>query len=170
MTNPQLTPERYGGEPLYAGLAHNYSQRERPFTITVAGPERYDGGPPTIYVVDACSTESAWSKALAWHMTAEETPDCLVLEDGSFEGIPAGAAGFHWSDLRSAHRRQRSLDDLADDATELVHAFDEAARAHMGPDGEVQAEDLPAYERAVAQLRFDGWAIVRALSALDGRD
>ncbi|MFC9604584.1 hypothetical protein ACFTTN_14135 [Streptomyces niveus] len=170
MRNAQITPERYGGEPLYAGLARDYSQTERPFTVTVAGPERYDGGSPTTYVLDACSTEKAWAQALAWHMAAEETPDCFVLEDGSFDGMPSGRAGIDWSDLRPEYRRQRALDGLADEATELVRAFDEATRAHMDPDGEVRQEHRPEYEQAVSQVRFDGWAMVRALSALDGRD
>lgn len=170
MNHTQLTPERYGGEPLYTGLADDCSQRVRPFTVTVTGPERYDGGRPTTYVVDACSTEKAWAQVLAWHMTAEETPDCFVLEDGSFEGLPGGRPGIDWSDLRPELQRQRALDDLADDATELVRAFDEATRAHMDPDGEVRPEHRAAYERAVAQVRFDGWTMVRALSALDGRD
>ena len=58
MKHTQLTAERYGGGTLYASLASDYSQRERPFTVTVAGPERYDGGRPTTYVLDACSTET----------------------------------------------------------------------------------------------------------------
>ncbi|MFF2940215.1 hypothetical protein ACFVSQ_10270 [Streptomyces niveus] len=169
MRNAQSTPERYGGEPLHAGLPRDYSQTERPFTVTVAGPERYDGGRPTTYVLDACSTEKAWARALAWHMAAEETPDCFVVEDGSFEGTPGGRAGVDWSDLRPECQRQRALDGLADYATELVRAFDEATRAHMGPDGEVRQEHRPAYERAVSRVRFDGWTMVRALSALDGR-
>jgi hypothetical protein len=170
MDHFQQTPERYGGEPLYAGLPRDYSQRERPFTVTVTGPERYDGGLPTIYVLDACSTEQAWAQALAWHMAAEETPDCFVLEDGSFEGLPGGRAAMSWSDLRPEFQRLRALDDLADEATELVRAFDEATRAHMGPDGDVRPECRDAYERAVTQVRFDGWTMVRALSDLDGRD
>ncbi|MGJ3558933.1 hypothetical protein ACR6C2_08110 [Streptomyces sp. INA 01156] len=91
------TPERYGGEPLYGNLLADYSQRERPFTVTVIGPERHDctgrSGSATRYVLDACSTEKAWAAALAWHIGAEETPDCMVVADESYEGLPRTATG-----------------------------------------------------------------------------
>ncbi|TFV33179.1 hypothetical protein E4K10_30330 [Streptomyces sp. T1317-0309] len=84
------TPERYGGEPLYGNFPKDYEQTDRPFTVTVAGPERHSGGSPTTYVVEACSTEKAWARTLGWLMETYESPDCLVIEDASYEGLPAG--------------------------------------------------------------------------------
>ncbi|MFJ7489714.1 hypothetical protein ACIQZB_00385 [Streptomyces sp. NPDC097727] len=143
------TPERFGGEPLYGNLPLDYRQRERPFTVTIADVGRYDSERPSTYVVDACSTEKAWVKALAWHMEAEESIDCYVLADESFEGLPDGAPGIEWSDLRPERKRQRDLDDLADKAAELVRQYkaDGTGRVHEGA----------------------AWPMVRELAGLDGR-
>ncbi|WP_405893772.1 hypothetical protein OG272_15975 [Streptomyces sp. NBC_00104] len=168
-TNDIQTPERYGGEPLYGNLPADYSQRERPFTVTVADPGRYSTGRPTRYVVTACSTEKAWALALAWHIVAEETPDCMVLADESHEGLPDGERGIHWNDLRPEHQRQRDLDDLADQATELLEQFDAEIATCVDDNGEIRQDQRTAYERAVAGHRFDGWCLVRQLSTLDGR-
>lgn len=88
-------------------------------------------------------------KALAWHMGAEESIDCYVLDDESFEGLPDGAPGFQWNDLRPELKRQRDLDDLADQAAELL-------RQCKG-DGTGRAREGAA------------WAMVRELAGLDGR-
>ncbi|MGY3199762.1 hypothetical protein [Streptomyces sp. TE5632] len=168
------TPERYGGEPLYGNLPADYSQRERPFTVTVIGPERHDctgrSGSATRYVLDACSTEKAWAAALAWHIAAEETPDCMVVADESYEGMPRGRHELSCTDLGPEHNRRRGLDDLADEATELVKRFDDETAAYMDDNGETRPEKRPAYETAVSNRRFEGWGLVRRLSALDGRD
>ncbi|MFE6551701.1 hypothetical protein ACFVHS_25325 [Streptomyces sp. NPDC057746] len=164
------TPERYGGEPLYGNLPNDYEQTARPFTVTVAGPERHGGGSPTRYVVEAFSAEKAWARALAWVMENGQSPDCLVIEDASHEGLPGGRSGIDFDDLRPEYARQRNLDDLADTATELVDQFDKATRAHVDDLGDIRPESREEYDKAVAAFRFDGWALVRQLSALDGRD
>ncbi|MGW1659107.1 hypothetical protein [Streptomyces atratus] len=143
------TPERFGGEPLYGNFPLDYRQRERPFTVTIADAGRYHSERPSKYVVDACSTEKAWAKALAWHMEAEENIDCYVLDEESFEGLPDGAPGFQWNDLRPEYKRQRDLDDLADQAAELLRQHEEDGTGHM-------------HEGAA-------WAMVRELAGLDGR-
>ncbi|MET9083686.1 hypothetical protein ABZX77_17625 [Streptomyces sp. NPDC004237] len=107
------TPELYGGEPLYDGFPDDYSARDRTFTVTIAGTERYDGEKPHKYVLEARSTQVAWAEALAWHMVAEETPDCYVVAGESFAGVPAGDVGFQWNDLRAEQKRRRNLDGLA---------------------------------------------------------
>ncbi|MET8609768.1 hypothetical protein [Streptomyces misionensis] len=168
------TPERYGGEPLYGNLPDDYRQNERPFTVTVIGPERHDctgrSGGPIRYVLDACSTEKAWAAALSFHMAAEETPDCMVVADESYEGLPQGEHRRGHIDLRPEHERRRQLNDLADDATELVKRFDAETVRYVGDNGEIRPENQRAYEAAVSNHRFDGWGLVRRLSALDGRD
>lgn len=164
------TPERYGGEPLYGNLPDDYSQTQRPFTVTIIGPERHDSsGYATRYVVDAYSTEKAWAKALAWHIAIEETPDCMVVADESHEGVPQGRAGLHYSDLRPEHKRQHDIDDLAEQATELVERFDRATAAFIDGQGEIRPEYQAEYQQAVSSHQADGWGLVRTLSALDGR-
>lgn len=168
------TPERYGGEPLYGNLPADYRQNERPFTVTVIGPERHDctgkSGSATRYVLDACSTEKAWAAALAWHMASEETPDCMVVADESYEGLPRGDHKLGYIDLRPEHERRRSLDDLADDATELVDGFHAETAKYVDGNGEVRPEKQRAFEAAVSNARFDGWVLLVKLASLDGRD
>lgn len=163
------TPERFGGEPLYGPFPDDYSHRERPFTVIIAGPERHDGHKPTKYVVEACSTQIAWAKALAWHMEAEETVDAYVLAAESHEGIPAGDAGFHWSDLRTEHARQRDLDDLADQAAELVSQYEESVTGHVDADGEPLPGRAGYVDEVVSKYESDAWPMVRRLAVLDGR-
>ncbi|MEU1853929.1 hypothetical protein ABZ499_32900 [Streptomyces sp. NPDC019990] len=168
------TPERYGGEPLYGNLPDDYRQTERPFTVTVIGPERHDytgrGGGATRYVVDACSTEKAWAAALAWHMAVEETPDCMVVADESYEGLPQGRHKLGHIDLRPAHQRRRDLDDLTDEATELTERLEAATAQHLDANRDILPGKQATYEQAIAKHYFDGWLLVCRLSALDGRD
>ncbi|MFD0209142.1 hypothetical protein ACFVH9_08390 [Streptomyces hirsutus] len=167
------TPERYGGEPLYGNLPADYGQNERPFTVTVIGPERHDAsgksGSATRYVLDACSTEKAWAAALAWHIAAEEAPDCMVVADESYEGLPQDSHRLGHIDLRPEHERRRGLDDLADQATELLSRFGGVTAAYVDDQGEIRPEHREAYGRAVSQYRFEGWGLVRTLASLDGR-
>ncbi|GGQ49855.1 hypothetical protein GCM10010250_21790 [Streptomyces althioticus] len=168
------TPERYGGEPLYGNLPADYRQNERPYTVTVRGPERHGctgpSGGPARYVLDACSTEKAWAAALAWHMAAEETPDCYVVADESYEGLPQGDHKLGCIDLRPAFERRRGLDDLADEATELTERLEAETARYRDGNGEILPGKQAAFEGAVANHRFDGWTLVCKLSALDGRD
>ncbi|MFF4726371.1 hypothetical protein ACFY3M_13670 [Streptomyces mirabilis] len=175
MTGKHLeTPERYGGEPLYGNLPADYRQNERPFTVTVIGPERHDctgrSGSATRYVLDACSTEKAWAAALAWHMAAEETPDCMVVADESYEGLPQGDHKLGHTDLRPAHNRRRELDDLTDDATEMLTRYDCLTSVYVTDDGQVPPEWREAYDNTRRSFWRDGWGLVRKLSSLDGRD
>ncbi|WP_019061736.1 hypothetical protein [Streptomyces prunicolor] len=162
------TPERFGGEPVYGNLPLDYRQTVRPFTVTVAGPERYDGTRPTTYVVDECSTEKAWVKALAWHMVADETIDCYVIADESHEGLPDGERGIHWSDLRTEYQRQRDLDDLADQAAELVHEYEEAVTGHVDADGDALPDRHGHVDGVVSKYEADAWPMVRRLAGLNG--
>jgi hypothetical protein len=168
------TPERYGGEPLYGNLPADYRQNDRPFTVTVIGPERHDctghSGGPTRYVLDACSTEKAWAAALAFHIASEETPDCMVVADESYEGLPRGDHKLGHIDLRPEHERRRRLNDLADEAAELVDRFHAESAQYVDGDGEVRPGKQRALETAVSTARFDGWVLVIRLASLDGRD
>ncbi|MYR63880.1 hypothetical protein GTY54_49335 [Streptomyces sp. SID625] len=175
MTRKHLeTPERYGGEPLYGNLPDDYRQNDRLFTVTVIGPERHDctghSGGPTRYVLNACSTTQAWAAALALHMEVVETPDCMVVADESYEGLPQGEHRLGHIDLRPEHARRRQLNDLADEATELVERFDAETVRYVDDNGEIRPENQLAYEGAVSNHRFAGWGLVRRLSTLDGRD
>ncbi|MEU5497934.1 hypothetical protein [Streptomyces griseofuscus] len=174
MTGKYLeTPERYGGEPLYGNLPDDYRQAERPFTVTVRGPERHDcsgrSGSATRYVLDACSTEKAWAAALAWHMAGEETPDCYVVADESYEGLPQGQHELGHVDLRPEHERRRGLDELADDATELLGRYDGLTGTYTRGDGRVPPEWQEAYDNTRRSFWRDGWGLVRQLASLDGR-
>jgi hypothetical protein len=165
------TPERYGGEPLYGNLPADYRQNERAFTVTVIGPERHDGsGGPARYVVEACSTEKAWAAALAWHIATEETPDCMVVADESYEGMPQGAHQLDHIDLRPAHERRRELDDLTDEATDLLARYDCLTGTYVDNDGRVPPEWREAYDNTRHSFYREGWGMIRKLSALDGRD
>ncbi|WP_406178054.1 hypothetical protein [Streptomyces canus] len=171
MSNKDIqTPERFGGEPLYGNLPNDYSQRVRPFTVVVAGAGRYEGERPTAYVVAECSTEKAWAKALAWHMGAEESVDCYVLADESFEGLPTqGRRGFEWHDLRREHKRQEDLDDLADQAAELVLEYAEAVTGHVDDDAEALPDRADYVNEVVRRYGGIAWPMVRRLATLDGR-
>ncbi|CAM5479672.1 MULTISPECIES: hypothetical protein [Streptomyces] len=96
------TPQRFGSEPLYRGFRDDWSEQPRPFTVTIAGVERHDGEKPTTYVVNGHDTESAWAKALAWHLTDTGMLDCYVVAGESFEGTPGADWGKEWTDLRTA--------------------------------------------------------------------
>ncbi|MFI2434687.1 hypothetical protein [Streptomyces sp. NPDC018693] len=164
------TPERYGGEPLYGNLPADYRQNERPFTVTVIGPERHDcTGSVTRYILDACSTEKAWAAALAWHIASEETPDCMVVAGESYEGLPQGDHKLSHIDLRPEHQRRRDLDDLADDATELLGRYDCLTGTYVTDSGTVPPEWREAYDNVRRSFWRDGWSLVRKMASLDGR-
>ena len=152
------TPERFT-ERLYDRLPDDYRQTERPFTVTIAGPEREDGQAPYTYVVTECSTEKAWAKALAWHMVENEQVDCFVVAAESFEGTPADKGhSYHWTDLRPEYERQRKLDDLADAAAELLER------------DEAQCEDPDEVsESDEVQLGIDAFELVKELALHTGR-
>ncbi|WP_019548596.1 DUF6884 domain-containing protein [Streptomyces sulphureus] len=154
--------------PLY-DVPDDYSQRERTFTITVAGTERHDGEKPYTYVVSECSTKKAWAKVLAWVMVDQETVDAHVVAGESFEGEPEPGCGYFWTDLRSEFTRREALNDLADQATEAADAF-HSATASMVRDGDVLPGQQTAYDTALGDAAYDAWPLVLELAANDGRD
>ncbi|MFE0765398.1 DUF6884 domain-containing protein [Streptomyces smyrnaeus] len=154
--------------PLYH-VPDDYSQRERPFTVTVAGTERHDGEKPYTYVVSECSTEKAWAKVLAWFMVDQETVDAHVVAGESFEGEPEPGCGYFWTDLRPEFTRREALNDLADQATEAVDAF-HSATASMVRDGDVLADQQSAYDTQLGDAAYAAWPLVLELAANDGRD
>jgi hypothetical protein len=70
------------------------------YTVTVAGPERYDGAGPYTYVVRDHTTEGARCQALAWHLLHEECLDVHVVTSESPIGLPPADPGYAWIDLR----------------------------------------------------------------------
>ncbi|QFY13171.1 hypothetical protein GBF35_47305 [Nonomuraea phyllanthi] len=72
------------------------------FTVTVAGPERFDGEAPYTWVVEATDMASATNKALAYHALSEDRPlhDLEIVPLHTFEGPPPENCGYHWNDLR----------------------------------------------------------------------
>ncbi|MDX3069595.1 hypothetical protein PV518_47040 [Streptomyces sp. ND04-05B] len=164
------TPQRYGGEPLYGSFPDDYSHSDRTFTVTIAGPERHDGEKPTKYVLEARSTQTAWARALAWHMEAEETVDCFVLADESHKGAPAGDVGFHWNDLRPEHARQQTLDSLAEKAGDLVRDYEAAVDGHVDAEGKPLTGRTGYVEGIVREYEGDAWPMVQELADLEGGD
>lgn len=153
--------------PLY-DLPYDYNQRERPFTVTVAGPERHDGEKPYTYVVAEYSTERAWSKALGWFMVEQETVDAHVVAGLSFEGTPERGCGYFWTDLRPEFARQAALDDLADQAAEAVAEF-HASTEGMVRDGDVTTDQQAAYDTKLGDAAYSAWPLVLEMAANDGR-
>ncbi|MFF1834195.1 hypothetical protein ACFVXE_08310 [Streptomyces sp. NPDC058231] len=150
----------FTGAPMYE-LPLDYRQTVRAFTVAVAGPGRHIGELPHLFVVDGYSTESAWAKVLAWYMVEHETVDALVVAGESFEGAPP-RVGSYWHDLRAEYARQEALDDLADQAAEMVAGFNEETR---------DLADRPAeHETAVGDAAFSAWPLVLQLAENDGRD
>jgi hypothetical protein len=155
-------------EPMYR-LPYDYRQMPRPFTVTIAGPERHDGESPKTFVVEGYSTEKAWAKALAWYMLDCETVDAHVIAAESFEGIPAAGSGF-WTDLRPEHARREALDDLADQATEAVSRFHAETGHLLDAAGDVASERKGEYEKAFDHASCSAWPLVLELADNDGRD
>ncbi|WP_433435101.1 hypothetical protein [Nonomuraea sp. CA-141351] len=74
------------------------------FTVTIAGPERFDGEAPYTWVVEAPDVTSAMNKAVAYHALSQDEQVCDLEIDPlhTFEGLPPENCGYHWNDLRSA--------------------------------------------------------------------
>lgn len=156
--------------PLYPAVPRDYRQGGRPFTVTVAGPGRHEGEKPSVYVIHECSSELAWAKVLAWVLTSEETVDCYVIPEESYQGMPSGRVGIDWSDLRSEYQRQSDLDDLADDAAERLEAYTAAAGEHLDEAGEALPGHHGDVEKITAAYLGDVQQMMRKLSKLTGRD
>ncbi|MFI9026341.1 hypothetical protein [Streptomyces sp. NPDC053560] len=153
--------------PLYE-LPYDYKQRERTFTVSVAGPERHEGAKPHAYLVAAHTTSAAWAKVLAWFMTEHDTPDAYVVADASFEGKPDPGSPHLWTDLRPEFARQEALDDLADQAAEVITEF-EAATYGITVDGDVRPDRLAEYGQARSHAQEAGWPLVQLMADNDGR-
>ncbi|QKW06968.1 hypothetical protein HUT18_11730 [Streptomyces sp. NA04227] len=153
--------------PLY-DLPYDYKQTARDFTVSVAGPGRLDGEGPFTYLVEEYTTEKAWAKVLAWFMVEQETVDVYVVAARSFEGKPEPGCGYFWTDLRPEFARQAALDDLADQAAEVVDGF-HAATSGMVRDGDVVPDHQEAHDNALDEAQHAGWPLVIELAANDGR-
>lgn len=71
-----------------------------PYTVTIAGPERYDYEKPYTYVVNARNAFDAAVKAGA-HMSADvETKDVQFVD--IVPGVPPENCGYRWNDRRGA--------------------------------------------------------------------
>lgn len=155
--------------PMY-NVPDDYRQTVRAFTVTIAGPERHDGEAPYTLVVDACSTEGAWAKALAWHLLDTERIDAYVIASESFEGVPQRDFRHHWVDLRSEYARRQELDDAADQATEKVGVFREMTVDMVAADGTTHPAWRTAYQTALTDAAVAAWPLVIQLADNDGRD
>jgi hypothetical protein len=69
-----------------------------PFTVTIAGLERYDGEAPYTYVVDAPDALEA-TRVVFQHMKAELETDDLEVKSCT-PGVPPADCWYHWNDLR----------------------------------------------------------------------
>ncbi|MFF4292131.1 DUF6884 domain-containing protein [Streptomyces vinaceus] len=148
--------------PLYGDLGYDYRQTARPFTVAISGPGRHQGELPQSYVVEAHSTEQAWAKATSWYLADAETVDAFVVAAESFEGLPGEDSTVFWLDLRPEFARREALNDLADQAAELIASFREGAK---GLDVE-SAE----YREAFTAAAHAAWPLLRELAAHDGRE
>ncbi|MFZ3595081.1 hypothetical protein [Streptomyces sp. BH104] len=153
--------------PLY-DVPSDYNQFERPFTVAVAGPGRFQGERPHVYVAAAYTAASAWAKVLGWYRVEYGSPDAYVVASQSFEGEPEPGSGRFWTDLRPEFARQEALDDLADQAAEVVACF-EAGTYGMTRDGEVLPDRRDEYGRALARAQEAGWPLVQQMAVNDGR-
>ncbi|MCX5326319.1 DUF6884 domain-containing protein [Streptomyces sp. NBC_00120] len=153
--------------PLY-DVPADYGQRERPFTVAVAGPGRSMGEKPSLYVAAAYSSAQAWAKVLGWYMVEHETPDAYVVAGESFEGEPQPGDRYFWTDLRSEFARQEALDDLADQAAEVVECF-QAETLGMTSDGDVLPDRQDEYGKARARAQEAAWPLVQQMADNDGR-
>lgn len=69
-----------------------------PYTVTLAGHERYDGEKPWTYVVNAKDSINAVAIAAAYMGKHTGWIDLVVV--AIVPGIPAADCGYSWNDLR----------------------------------------------------------------------
>jgi hypothetical protein len=148
MTEPEadfLTPERFHA-PLYDVPDDETHFELRDFTVTVAGPERWDGERPFTYVVRAHSTAQAWAQALAWHVQTNETLDAYVVAAMSHGGPPPSSAGYRWNDLRGI----ADFPAVVERAREMAEQFDLAVTRFRPPDGDFDPKKYARYSQVRA--------------------
>lgn len=73
----------------------------KPYTVTIAGPERHDGEKPWTYVVNAESEYDAITKVAAV-MGCERRADLQFVS--IIPGVPPENCGYYWNDLRKEKR------------------------------------------------------------------
>jgi hypothetical protein len=145
MTEPEadfLTPERFHA-PLYDVPDDETPFELRDFTVTVAGPERWNGERPFTYVVRAYSTALAWAQALTWHLRTNEALDAYVVAAMSHDGPPPSYAGYRWNDLRGI----ADLPSVVERARELADRFDLAMTRFRPPDGDFDPKKYARYNQ-----------------------
>ncbi|MFD9422253.1 MULTISPECIES: hypothetical protein [unclassified Streptomyces] len=159
VARPQVQPaEEFTHRPLY-DVPNDYQQAARVFTVAVAGPGRAEGDPVEWFTVAEHNSARAWAKVLAWYMVETETVDAIVIGSRSFEGAPGKGLGFV-HDLRAEYARQKALDDLADQAAELVDTF------HA--DTTDLADQSQEHAAALADASYSAWPLVLQAAANDG--
>jgi hypothetical protein len=159
-----LTPERFA-EELY-NLPYEDSADLRDFTVTVAGPERWNGEAPYTYVVRGPYKTLAWSEALAWHLLNEEVLDAYVVASLSHDGPPPPDAGYVWNDLRPQQEEFVTRSQLLGQARHLSEEFTAAAARYRGGDGEVNPRDYARFDELRATYGEEALELVHALAAL----
>jgi hypothetical protein len=79
-------------------LSKSNPRKNKPFTVTVEGPERHDGEKPYTYCVRASNIKEAGRFVLTFHKRQEETDDVNLV---SYQvGVPSKNCGYYWNDLR----------------------------------------------------------------------
>ncbi|MFF4506677.1 hypothetical protein [Streptomyces sp. NPDC001401] len=160
---PTLTPERFDA-PLYDLPQEERSEEPRDFTVTVAGPERYDGEKPYTYVVRDHTTEGAWIQALTWHMRENETLDVHVGASESHAGLPPADAGYHWNDLRP-EAQLAALNKTIEQARDLITRYEAAVARFRAEDGEdIAPEQYGSYDETRADHGEEATGLVSSLA------
>jgi hypothetical protein len=74
----------------------------KPFTVTIAGRERFEGEAPYTYVVNAADIYEAIGTVIRLFCADQEhdITDIKLIGTETHEGVPADNCGFHWNDMR----------------------------------------------------------------------
>lgn len=165
MTDDVLTPERFQ-EALYRLPDEECGTQLRDFTVTVAGPERWDSEAPYTYVVRADTAQRAWVRALAWHLLHEEVLDAYVVASESRQGVPSRDIEWAWNDVRPAQEQAATRELLLSHARELSARFAADTERYRGSDGDVDPKDYAKFDELRATYGKDALDLVQALAAL----
>ncbi|WP_405537573.1 hypothetical protein OG787_32540 [Streptomyces sp. NBC_00075] len=158
-----LTPERFDA-PLYELPQEEWSEEPRDFTVTVAGPERFDGEEPYTYVVRDHTVEAAWIQALTWHMRENETLDAHVIASESHVGLPPADAGYHWNDLRP-EGQSAAMNRTIAQARDLIARYEAAIAGFRAEDGEdIDPEQYGSYDETRADFGEEAIDLVSSLA------
>ncbi len=158
-----LTPERFHA-PLYTLPDEPWSPEPRDYTVTIAGPDRWDGEPPYTYVLKARSREQAWALALAWHIARNLELDSYVDAAKSHADLPSPSARFHWNDLRPQQERDHAHKTLLEQASQLVGHFNDAAARYV-QNSEVRQSDQTRYDELRAHFGEEALTLLESLAA-----